>query len=91
MQTITRQEFSQDFDKVWQISQKEPLLIIDEQQSCRMVLPFALYQQLIQNFNENPFNFDLEKIQKSINSGFKSLPKFDTPEALADWLGGQKL
>lgn len=43
-----------------------------------------------QHFAENPFNFDLETIQKSIDSGFKPVPKFNTPQELANWLGGDK-
>lgn len=39
---------------------------------------------------ERPFDYDLDEIKRSIESGFKPVPKFDTAEELANWLGGAK-
>lgn len=39
---------------------------------------------------ERPFNFEIDELDKAINSGFVPVPKFDTVDELADWLGGAK-
>lgn len=39
---------------------------------------------------ERPFNFEIEELDKALNSGVVAVPKFDNAEQLADWLGGAK-
>lgn len=34
--------------------------------------------------------FDIDEIDKAIKSGFTPVPRFDSVEELADWLGGAK-
>ncbi|WP_394261601.1 hypothetical protein [Moraxella boevrei] len=38
---------------------------------------------------ERPFDFDLELIKTSIESGFKPIPKFENTNDLVDWRGGK--
>lgn len=49
-----------------------------------------LVQKGVNQKVERPFDYDLDEIKRSIESGFKPVPKFDTAEELANWLGGAK-
>lgn len=39
---------------------------------------------------ETPFNFDIDEMDRAIDSGVVSIPKFDSADELADWLGSAK-
>lgn len=36
------------------------------------------------------YHFDMDRLDKSINSGLTPVPHFDNVEALANWLGGAR-
>lgn len=67
-------------------------MIIKQQAEIQGITAEQLAQQTLEKqFRvERPFNFDIEEIDKAINSGFVQVPKLDTVEELADWLGGVK-
>lgn len=62
-------------------------MIIKQQAEIQGITAEQLAQQTLEKqFRvERPFNFDIEEMEKAINSGFKPMPKFNSDEEFLAW------